>query len=172
MDTQQLPCVQGDEGFEFKVSVIHMRTRMKYSEIHPKATTKVCAEVLERAQAVLPPFYIVFTDNAMIFTMKYTAHKDRKTAFTKKAEKLGIIHALVPKGKPWRNGYIERSNRTDNEEFFRKIRFKSSEERQMLFRLYEQDYNCNRPHQSLAMKTPVETFVKEYNIHAHLRNTS
>jgi len=172
MDTQQLTAVKGDEGFEYKVSVIHMRTRMKYSEIHPQATTKVCAEVLERARNVLPPFYIVFTDNAMIFTMKYTAHKDRKTAFTKKADELGIIHALVPKGKPWRNGFIERSNRTDNEDFFRKIQFKSSEERKMLFRLWEAEYNCSRPHQSLNMKTPLETFKNDYNIHAHLRNTS
>lgn len=172
MDTQQLCAIKGEKGFEHKVSVIHMRTRMKYSEIHSTATTKVCADVLERARHYLPPFFIVFTDNAMAFTMKYSAHPERKTAFEKKALEMGVITAQVPKGKPWKNGLIERSNRTDNEEFFRKIQFTSSDERKYLFRLWEAQYNSARPHQSLNMETPLKTFIKEYPIHAHLYNTS
>ncbi len=73
------------------------------------------AAFIRRAMDRLPPFYVVFTDNQMAFTMKYSQHPDRKTAFTKKVESLGIIHALIPKGKPWKNGFIERSNRTDKE---------------------------------------------------------
>lgn len=166
MDTQQLTAVKGQKGFEYKVSVIHLSTRMKYSEIHPRATTEVCAGVLERARQKLPPFFIVFTDNAMIFTMKFTPHKDRKTAFQKKAESLGIIHALIPKGKPWRNGFIERSNRTDNEAFFHHKTFSSSEERKYLFRLWEMEYNYSRPHQGIGMKTPVQVFRELYPNHA------
>jgi hypothetical protein len=59
--------------------------------------------------------------------MKYTAHPERKTAFTKEVEKDGRIHALIPKGSPWRNGIIERSNRTDNDECSHQIRFASLE---------------------------------------------
>ena len=33
MDWQQLPVVKGGKGFKFKVSAIHMSTRIKYSEI-------------------------------------------------------------------------------------------------------------------------------------------
>jgi hypothetical protein len=65
----------------------------------------------------------------MSFTVKYTAHPERKTAFTKEVEKDGCIHALIPKGSPWRNDIIERSNSTDNDECFHQIRFALSEDR-------------------------------------------
>ena len=65
----------------------------------------------------------------MCFTMKYAYHSNYKTAFAKRVEADGRIHALIPKGKPWENGFIERSNRTDNDNLFHKIKFVDSEER-------------------------------------------
>jgi transposase len=56
MDIQQLPAVEGGKGFEYKISVIHLRTRMKYSEIHPDHDSATVAAVLERALGALPPF--------------------------------------------------------------------------------------------------------------------
>ena len=56
MDIQQLPAVKGGKGFEYKISAIHTRTRMKYSEIHPNRKSKTVASVLERALDLLPPF--------------------------------------------------------------------------------------------------------------------
>ncbi len=156
MDWQQLPSVRGGSGFVYKISIIHMSTRVKYSEIHPDFRTERLASFLERAMERIPPFYVVFTDNHMAFTMKYTQHPERKTAFTKKAESLGVIHALIPKGKPWRNGFIERSNRTDNEELFRSKTFISEEERKYDLRLWEMYYNRERPHQGLGMGTPFQ----------------
>lgn len=34
MDIQTLPAIEGNEGFEYKISIIHLSTRVKYSEIH------------------------------------------------------------------------------------------------------------------------------------------
>src|SRR5262249_53369928 len=118
MDVQQLPAVAGGGGFEYKISLIHLNTRMKYSEIHPSCTSALCADVLKRSIERLPPFFQVWTDHAKIFTMKYTAHPERQTAFQRCLEASGVLHALIAKGSPWRNGFIERSHRTDNEEFF------------------------------------------------------
>jgi hypothetical protein len=56
MDIQQLPAVAGGTGFEYKISAIHLRTRLKYSEIHPQATSPIVAGVLRRALDHLPPF--------------------------------------------------------------------------------------------------------------------
>jgi transposase-like protein len=56
MDVQQLPAIKGASGFEYKISIIHLATRVKYSEIHPKATSRIVAAVFERAIKVLPPF--------------------------------------------------------------------------------------------------------------------
>ena len=56
MDIQQLPAIEGSKGFEYKLSAIHLRTRVKYSEIHPQVTSKIVAGVLRRALDRLPPF--------------------------------------------------------------------------------------------------------------------
>lgn len=56
MDIQQLPCVEGDSGFEYKISVIHLATRFKYSEIHSESTTETITQVFGRALDALPPF--------------------------------------------------------------------------------------------------------------------
>lgn len=105
----------------------------------------------------------------MTFTMKYTAHPERKTAFTKAVEQSGRIHALIPKASAWRNGIIERSNRTDNEELFDRFRFSSSEQRRYWLKLWEQFYNHQRPHQGLAGRTPMEVYKQEYITHASTR---
>lgn len=57
MDIQQLPAIEGHPGFEYKISVIHLRTRVKYSEIRADATSRTLATVLEEAVRRLPPFF-------------------------------------------------------------------------------------------------------------------
>jgi len=57
MDIQQLPAVQGHKGFEYKITAIHLKTRLKYSEIHPDHQSPTVAGVLERAMDRLPPFF-------------------------------------------------------------------------------------------------------------------
>lgn len=110
--------------------------------------------MLACAVARLPPFWVVFTDNHMSFTMQHTAHPQRLTAFTRQCQALGIVHALIPKGQPWRNGFIERSNRTDKAEVFTWQHFTSAEERRYQLRLWEMHYNRERPHQGIGNRTP------------------
>ncbi len=57
MDIQQLPVVAGGKGFEYKISMIHLRSRYKYSEIHPDARSETVAQVLKRGLEQLPPFF-------------------------------------------------------------------------------------------------------------------
>jgi transposase-like protein len=56
MDVQVLPAIEGNEGFEYKISIIHLSTRIKYSEIHGDYSSKTIAGVYERALDNLPPF--------------------------------------------------------------------------------------------------------------------
>ena len=56
MDVQTLPAIEGNEGFEYKISIIHLSTRVKYSEIHANYESKTIAGVYERALENLPPF--------------------------------------------------------------------------------------------------------------------
>jgi hypothetical protein len=57
MDVQQLPAIEGEKGFEYKISMVHLRTRYKYSEIHRVADSETVAEVLRRGLRRLPPFF-------------------------------------------------------------------------------------------------------------------
>ena len=162
MDWQQLPAVKGNRGFRYKISAIHLSTRMKYSEIAKDFKTATLATFIQAAMDRLPPFYVVFTDNHMAFTMKYSDHPERQTKFTKTARSLQVAHALIAKGKPWRNGFIERSNRTDNEALFHRVRFSCEEERRYYLRLWEMHYNRKRPHQGLGMKTPYQACREQH----------
>jgi transposase len=56
MDVQQLPAIEGSTGFEYKISIIHLSTRMKYSEIHDNYESATIAAVFERCLDQLPPF--------------------------------------------------------------------------------------------------------------------
>ncbi len=55
-DVQQLPAIEGGEGFEYKISFIHLKTRFKYSEIHLDQKSETIAKVYQRAIDNLPPF--------------------------------------------------------------------------------------------------------------------
>ena len=56
MDVQQLPAIKGGQGFEYKISLIHLKTRWKYSEIHDNCSSQTMALVYQRALDNLPPF--------------------------------------------------------------------------------------------------------------------
>jgi transposase len=56
MDVQQLPAVAGGQGFQYKISIIHLSTRIKYSEIHDNYESATIASVFQRAWDALPPF--------------------------------------------------------------------------------------------------------------------
>lgn len=55
-DVQELPAIKGNQGFEYKISFIHLKTRWKYSEIHTDQKSETVAKVYQRALDNLPPF--------------------------------------------------------------------------------------------------------------------
>jgi putative transposase len=63
------------------------------------------------------------------------------------------IHYIQP-GKPAQNAYIERFNRTYREEVLSMHLFKNIEEVQAITDDWLQEYNTERPHQSLGNLTP------------------
>jgi transposase InsO family protein len=102
--------------------------------------------------------------------MRFTQHPERQSAFEKYLREQGFLHGKSKPHSPWQNGIIERSHRTDNEELFHRYNFSSSEERKYYLKLWEYEYNYNRPHQSLGMKTPMQIFREYYPLHIKMRN--
>jgi transposase InsO family protein len=166
MDVQFLPKLPTAKGFDYKISLLHVATRLKYSEIHDNQRSATLAQVLVRAQQRLPPFATVYTDNQAAFTMARTHWPHRITAFTRQCQALGIEHVLIPVASPWRNGFIERSNRTDKEMVFAPPYVTTNEERRYHLALWELEYNTRRPHQGIANHTPIQRCAKIHPIFA------
>ena len=101
--------------------------------------------------------------------MRLTTHPERMCAFERYLKEQGWLHGKCKPHSPWQNGIIERSHRTDNEELFHCFRFGSSEERKYQLKLWEQEYNFARPHQSLGGRTPADYFKELFPIHAGIK---
>lgn len=116
------------------------------------------------------PFKIrlIQTDNHIIFTYKYTAHK---RAFRKKPKEhflekfcrqRNIKHHLIEPGEPALNGKVERSHRTDQAYFYDYHFFKNLKPLQEKFHLWLDYYNHQRPHWGINGLTPTQK-LKQFN---------
>ena len=65
-----------------------------------------------------PPFFLVWTDNGLEFTMRFAYRSERITAFQRTILELDLLHGTCKPHSPWQNGIIERSHPTDNAELF------------------------------------------------------
>lgn len=101
---------------------------------------------------ILPklPFKPIFiqTDNGLEFQGR----------FTKMCQNMGLKHHLIHKNTPNENALIERSFRTDEEEFFFMLDKapRHYDELRTWFADWLHEYNYERPHLSLELKTPYQ----------------
>src|SRR5579864_4535929 len=86
------------------------------------------------------------TDNDSSFGAEFTWH----------LHDLGIEHRRNPPGCPEANGKVERSHRTDEDEFYRRFTFSSAQDLRRFLREWEREYNHGHPHDALRGKTPAE----------------
>lgn len=94
------------------------------------------------------------TDGGAEFT--HTGPTPKIHPFTRACQKLGIEHRINRPGYPQANGKIERSHRTDEEEFYRV----TSPDRWLAdLPLWQSRYNFDRPHQSLHGLSPMESLL-------------
>ncbi len=78
------------------------------------------------------------------------------TDFTWHLRDLGLAHRHIPRGCPESNGKVERSHRTDEDEFYRRTILRSPAELAQKLRQWEHEYNHRRPHLALRGSTPAE----------------
>lgn len=100
---------------------------------------------------------VVQTDNEREFC---NDREEKKSAFEKELEKLGIEYKRTRPYSPWQNGVVERSHKMDNEIFYSKRRFRSEKEMYKAFQRYSVRTN-NISRKVLGFKTPNE-MVEEY----------
>ena len=94
------------------------------------------------------PFRIkeVRTDNGHEFQAKFHWHVEDK----------GIRHASIKPSSPQLNGKVERSHRTDEQEFYQLLTYKDDVDLNAKLAEWESFYNLSRPHGAFDGRAPYE----------------
>jgi transposase InsO family protein len=88
----------------------------------------------------------VRTDNGHEFQAKFHWHVEDK----------GIRHAYIKPSSPQLNGKVERSHRTDEQEFYQLLTYKDDVDLSAKLAEWESFYNLSRPHGAFDGKAPYE----------------
>jgi transposase InsO family protein len=174
MDIKYVPsemCPFGRRYYQYTVK--DECSRMRYLAWHDSIWTLRAVQTLKEAQEFFG-FNIdcVQTDNGIEFTFDYTAQLTAKNKDPKEhpldvyCEKQKIRHKLIPPGEKEINGKVERSHRTDGEEFYRTIKgrlnlldLRKKGKRWMMF------YNFKRRHSGIAKKRPGEFAIERLKLY-------
>jgi len=146
-------------------SAIDDATRIKLTRIYSERSNHYSVEFLDYITNKYP-FKIkrISTDNDSVFTNCYTGDPrthplkmPRIHPFSLKCKELRIKHKLNRPACPQQNGKVERSHRTDDEEFYRLHKTYNNleylaKERQK----YDELFNNHRPHMGLKGLTPLQ----------------
>lgn len=135
----------------FLYAIIDIFSRFKLGVIYPDVNQDWSIGALEILLPVLPckPDFVQ-TDNGLEFQQRFHEYVTGR---------LGLQHHYIHKSTPNENAVIERSFRTDEDEFFfwrLKTRPRDILELNRLYSDYLAWYNNERIHLSLGMKTPLE----------------
>jgi transposase InsO family protein len=99
----------------------------------------------------------ILTDNGKVFTNRFGL-KPTEVLFDKICRENGITHRLTAPASPTTTGKVERFHRTFRQEFLGGQIFSGLRTAQKALDTWIDEYNTERPHQSLGMLTPHERF--------------
>ena len=117
--------------------------------------------VLDEAGSIIT---LRYAQQAYPFTIRYVQTDNGlefQTAFNTLCADQGIDHYHIHKNSPNENAVIERSFRTDQDEFFYLLEYAPADINELngWFQHYLIDYNTVRPHMGLKMLTPKEAIA-------------
>ena len=138
---------RGEKVRRFQYTAIDDATRVRALKIYDKHTQTNAIDFVDHVIEKFP-FRIkeIRTDNGHEFQAKFHWHVEDK----------GIRHAYIKKGTPQLNGKVERSHRSDQEEFYQLLSYKDDIDLETKLKEWEIFYNFNRPHGAFNGKTPYE----------------
>lgn len=148
----------------YQFTAIDCASRWRYAWITAEQSNRSSITFLEKLIATAPfQIQAIQTDNGSIFTNYYTGYKKsadplapRLHVFDCVCKGKGIVHFLIDPGKPAQNGKVERSHRTDREEFWNDVQFLTIPDLKRKHEAHMLRYNTVREHLALGGKTPAE----------------
>ena len=141
-------------------------SRWDVVEARSRATAHTAMEFIETLQKRMP---------FEVRAIQVDGGSEFYAEFEQECQRRGIRLFVLPPKSPKLNGSVERAHRTHTEEFYEVYECPwTVPELNQELRQWEHIYNCVRPHQALAYKTPLQ-FLKDngivdanYPSHSHL----
>jgi len=168
MDLKEPP--PAAEGFRtvkyYQFTAIDKATGLKFARLYDDKSVTSSVDFLTRALQFFPfPLRCVQTDNGTEFTYWFIRGVRREHPFEAALRAAGINHRLIPVGCPQANGLVERTHRTDGEEFYNVCGpFKDLHQRRAAFKRYLRRFNLERPNVAHHFKTPLHRAKEMLNV--------
>lgn len=138
---------QGKKVRRFQYTAVDDATRIRALKIYDRHTQTNAIDFIDHVVDRFPfRIHTVRTDNGHEFQAKFHWH----------VEDLGMRHVYIKPRTPRLNGKVERSHRTDKDEFYQLLSYTDDVDLNQKLAEWEDFYNYCRPHISLKGKTPYE----------------
>ena len=136
-----------DAGRFYQFTAIDEATRYRVLKIYDHLSIKNAVSFVDEVRRRLPvAIERIQTDHGNEFGTDFTWH----------LRDLGISHRHIPPRCPESNGKVERSHRTDEDEFYRRAQIHGATDLARKLQAWEREYNHRRPHLALNGATPAE----------------
>lgn len=158
MDTKYLDTKPGFPQRLYQYTATDCFTRLRVIRIYDELSADNSVRFLQEVMAKLPfRVHTVRTDNGVEFT--YGPFKVVHP-FSRECARLNVRHWLNKPSHPESNGRVERSHRTDDEEFYNLNPVRNPYAWKYRISSWERFYNFHRPHQSLNNLSPHQYWLK------------
>ncbi len=131
----------------FQYTAIDDATRIRAMKIYPRHNQQNAIKFIDYVIEKFPfRIHTIRTDRGHEFQAQFHWHVEDK----------GIRHVYIKHRSPQLNGKVERSHRTDQEEFYQLLTYTDDVDLNKKLAEWERFYNLDRPHGAFKGKTPYE----------------
>jgi len=131
----------------FQYTAIDDATRVRALKIYSRHNQANAIKFIDYAIKKFPfRIHTIRTDRGHEFQAQFHWH----------VEDRGIRHVYIKPRSPELNGKVERSHRSDQEEFYQLLTYKDDVDLSKKLQVWERYYNYDRPHGAFQGKTPYE----------------
>lgn len=138
---------QGRKIKRYQYTAIDDATRIRALKIYDKHTQKSAIDFID---------YVVEKFPFRINTIRTDRGHEFQALFHWHVEDNGMRHIYIKARTPQLNGKVERSHRTDKDEFYQLLSYTDDVDLNEKLKNWEHFYNFNRPHTAFDGKTPYE----------------
>jgi transposase InsO family protein len=149
MDVKFLNLVtdQGAKVRRYQYTAIDDATRIRAIRVYKKHT---------QVNAIKFVDFVINRFSFRLHTIRTDRGHEWQAKFHWHVEDLGIRHVYIKPRSPHLNGKVERSHRTDQEEFYQLLDYTDDIDLRSKIASWESFYNLHRPHGAHNGKTPYE----------------